>query len=67
MPIYAVSSEILGMVIIGFIGVWLVINSFKILKSNSTAVLRKTFMNINIYVLVVVTLISLDNIFLSAV
>jgi len=62
-PLYAVSSKFLGMAVIGIIGIWLIINSFQILKSNSTPILRKTFMNINIYVLVVVTLISLDNIF----
>lgn len=62
-PLYAVSSEILGMAVIGIIGVWLIKNSFQILKSNETPILRRTFMNINIYVLVVVTLISLDNIF----
>ena len=55
------------MIVIGSIGAWLIKNSFKILNSNNTAVLQKTFMNINIYVLVVVTLISLDNIFLTAV
>ncbi len=62
-PLYAVSSEFLGMAVIGIIGAWLIKNSFQILKSNSTIILRRTFMNINIYVLVVVTLISLDNIF----
>lgn len=66
-PLFAVSSKLLGITVIGIIGAWLIANSFKILKSGSTAVLRKTFMNINIYVLVVVTLISLDNIFLTAV
>lgn len=59
-----ISNQILvSIFVLLSLSVWLVKSTFEILKTDSKPVFKKAFMNVNIFVLVVILLLTIDQIF----
>ncbi|MBU1096342.1 MAG: hypothetical protein CVV23_15615 [Ignavibacteriae bacterium HGW-Ignavibacteriae-2] len=67
-PLFSISSNIITGIILLFVGAYLAYSSRIILKNfSSVTVIRKSFMLINIYVLFVVILLTIDKLILTVI
>lgn len=64
-PFFSSSEFIISGSIVSSLGIWILVKIFNLLKGTTTiAHFRKAFMNLNIYVLVIVFLISIEHLIL---
>ncbi|MCF8240788.1 MAG: protoheme IX farnesyltransferase [Melioribacteraceae bacterium] len=67
-PLFSISSNFITIAALIVLGLWLIISSLKIIDDIiNRIVYKKAFMNINIYVLMVVLVLSLDKLVLTEI
>jgi len=62
LPVFSISESLINFLLLGLLGLALMIFSYKIIFQDEKSIYRNTFMFINLYVLAILLLISVDKI-----